>query len=84
MSIYQTKWTDSNRFNQPGYSSPTIFPVKSDYTNLDFFKEDLSLAKKREEIHREFLDDLRREHLRDQYCIDNNIDCNDVGDIGWL
>lgn len=55
-------WSDSNRFNQAGYSGSTIFPKKENYKDLDKYEEDLAKANDREWFHQEFLEELREEY----------------------
>ena len=48
-------WSDNptvgERFNQTGYSSPTIFPEACNYTDLQAFAIDLAKAQARQESH---------------------------------
>lgn len=48
-------WSDTNRFNQEGYSWPTIFPEAHNYINKEFFAEDLAKAQARQESHLEWV-----------------------------
>lgn len=48
-------WSDTNRFNQSGYSAPTNFPEPKNYDDLDLFMYDMGLAILREKVHREWL-----------------------------
>lgn len=48
-------WSDSNRFNQIGYSMPTFFPEAHNYLNKEFFMEDLIKAQQRQESHLEWV-----------------------------
>lgn len=81
----QENWSDTNRFNQSGYSAITIFPQKENYTNEDLYNEDLAKANEREEAHQEFLYDLREEHRMEDRCCDyedcdeDYEDCEDEG-----
>lgn len=56
-----TPWSDINRFNQQGYSSPTIFPEAKNYRNLVLFMEDLALAEARQESHLDWVWEQRME-----------------------
>lgn len=56
-------WNDDNRFNQDGYSAPTVFPVKKLYFDEKLFYGDLEIANKREYYHQEFLCDQREEAM---------------------
>ena len=47
----QEQWSDSNRFNQSGYSVPTRFPEACNYTDLQAFVIDLAKAQARQESH---------------------------------
>lgn len=55
------QWSDTNRFNQTGYSAPTIFPEAKNYVNKEFFAEDLAKAQARQESHLEWLWEEREE-----------------------
>jgi hypothetical protein len=55
------QWNDHNRFNQTGYSAPTIFPKKENYSNLFVFEDDLHKAESREQSHQEWLQEERYE-----------------------
>ena len=48
-------WSDTNRFNQEGYSAPTIFPEAKNYTDPQAYAEDLTKAEKRQESHLEWV-----------------------------
>lgn len=51
----QEPWSDTNRFNQSGYSAPTIFPEAKNYKNIANYLEDLSKATLRQEVHLEWV-----------------------------
>lgn len=63
-------WADTNRFNQSGYSSPTLFPIASNYSNLQLYAEDLVKAEARQESHLEWVweeeCEARQEYLEQQ------------------
>lgn len=59
-------WNDANRFNQTGYSAPTVFPDPHHYQNLDLFLEDTTLAVSREKSRREWLLEERMEALAEE------------------
>lgn len=48
-------WSDTNRFSQSGYSTPTVFPQAKNYRNLMLYIEDLDKAEARQESHLEWL-----------------------------
>lgn len=54
-------WSNSNRFSQTGYSAPTEWPEAHNYTDLDKFQEDVIKAIEREQSHREWMEDERRD-----------------------
>lgn len=64
-------WSDTNRFNQSGYSAPTIFPEAHNYINKEFFIEDLSKAQARQESHLEWVleerEEARIDYLEQKY-----------------
>ena len=64
-------WSDTNRFNQIGYSSPTIFPEAKNYINKEFFIEDIARAQARQESHLEWVweekEEARIEELELKY-----------------
>lgn len=60
-------WNDTNRFNQTGYSAPTIFPQFMHYDNPDLWAEDMVKATRREESHQEWLADERQEARENEY-----------------
>jgi hypothetical protein len=76
MAIATEKWSDNNRFNQTGYSARTLFPLKENYVNMEFYEADLKAAQRREESHQEFLEELRMEAAEEQWCIDNECECD--------
>ena len=57
----QEPWSDTNRFNQTGYSSPTIFPEAKYYLDKNAFAEDLAKAQARQESHLEWIWEEREE-----------------------
>ena len=63
-------WSDTNRFNQTGYSSPTIFPEARNYRNLFLYVEDLAKAEARQESHLDWVweeqQEARIEYLEQQ------------------
>ena len=63
-------WSDTNRFNQCGYSSPTVFPQAENYTDLSLYAIDLSRAEQHQESHLEWLweqqEEARQEWLEYQ------------------
>ena len=76
MSIGNGKpWSDTNRFNQLGYSASTIFPVESNYENKEYYLIDLDNASYREENHNEWMDELRLEAAEEAYC--DEYECNE-------
>lgn len=62
-----TVWSDTNRFNQSGYSASTVWPIESNYIDKQAFKADLSAAEWRESNHQEFMDELRQEAAEEKY-----------------
>lgn len=54
MKIWSDNPTIGIRFNQDGYSSPTIFPTASKYRDLSLFLEDIHLAVERELTRRDW------------------------------
>lgn len=60
-------WNDTNRFNQTGYSVPTIFPQFMHYDNPDFWTEDMIKAERREDSRQEWLADERQEARENEY-----------------
>jgi hypothetical protein len=55
-------WSNTNRFSQTGYSAGTIFPEIQNYgDDMVAFEEDLAKAERREESHKEWLEDEYRE-----------------------
>ena len=58
-------WSDDPsigiRFNQTGYSAPTIFPEASNYKDLSLYVEDLAKAEARQESHLEWVWEEREE-----------------------
>jgi len=91
MSIAVKPWDDYNRFNQTGYSGSTIYPQEEHYTNKRLFIEDFDKAEAREELHLEFLEELKDDHLQDkineardiesEYVLD---DADERHNEGWL
>lgn len=78
------KWSDNNRFNQSGYSSPTEFPHPSNYDNLDLFMDDMVSAVEREKSHREWLEEERYEaRIEAQVEEDEQRARNSEIDSGW-
>jgi len=61
MGIATLKWNDHNRFNQTGYSAPTLIPQEEDYTDTRLYLDDLMKAEAREVDHREFIEELRED-----------------------
>ena len=61
MSRATEKWTDTNRFNQTGYSSLTLFPQIENYENKASYWEDYMKAKIRQRNHEEFMEEMRNE-----------------------
>lgn len=70
-------WNDNNRFDQSGYSAPTIFPQEENYSNIELYKEDLMKAKDREDSHQEFLFEMREEEKESQRIEDEAISDNE-------
>ncbi len=68
MSIATNPWSDTNRFNQTGYSASTLFPKPENYKSIEAYEEDYLKAEKREQDHQEFLEELREEYRQEQYC----------------
>lgn len=60
-------WSDTNRFNQSGYSASTIFPKRENYLDETLFNEDLELANLREESHQDWLEEERRDYRRNTH-----------------
>ena len=54
-------WSDTNRYSQTGYSSPTIFPQPENYLDKLAFAEDLALAQARDDSRQEWLWEERAE-----------------------
>jgi hypothetical protein len=54
-------WNDTNRYNQTGYSAPTIFPKLWQYTNKDLWEIDFAKAERRDASHLEWLEEERAE-----------------------
>ena len=54
-------YNDTNRYNQTGYSSPTIFPKLWAYTDKDLWAIDFAKAERREASRTEWLEDERAE-----------------------
>lgn len=50
-------WSDTNRFSQSGYSSPTVFPQAENYTDLTLYAIDLAKAEKRQKSHLDWVYD---------------------------
>jgi hypothetical protein len=67
MPIATKQWSDINRFNQGGYSAPTLFPIAINYVNVSAFNEDYAKAQKREESRNEWLEELRDEARAEAY-----------------
>ena len=63
-------WSDTNRFNQSGYSAPTVFPQAENYTDLTLYAIDLAKAEKRQESHLDWAweeyQEARQEYLEQQ------------------
>ena len=67
-------WSDNpsigQRFNQTGYSSPTVFPQAENYTDLTLYAIDLSKAQQRQDSHLDWIweeyQDARIEYLEQQ------------------
>lgn len=76
MSIATEKWTDTNRFNQTGYSAGTLFPLKENYKDQKLFEEDLGKAQMREEAHIEFVQEQRDEWLEELRMDADKCDCD--------
>ena len=55
-------WSDTNRFSQTGYSSPTLFPDPRLYEDLSLYLADIHLAVSREQSRREWLEDELAEY----------------------
>jgi uncharacterized protein related to proFAR isomerase len=64
--IEDLKWNDYNRFNQSGYSSPTVFPLEENYRNKRLYIADLDRAEEREVNHLEFIEELKEDALQDK------------------
>ncbi len=56
-------WNDMNRFNQTGYSAPTIFPNPEDYKDINLYNVDLKLAEARETSHQEWKEDEKWDRI---------------------
>jgi hypothetical protein len=54
-------WNDTNRYNQTGYSAPTIFPKLWQYANKDLWEIDFAKAERRDASHLEWLEEERAE-----------------------
>jgi hypothetical protein len=50
-------WNDTNRYNQTGYSAPTIFPKLWEYKNQTLWEIDFAKAEHREASRLEWLED---------------------------
>jgi hypothetical protein len=63
-------WSDTNRFSQSGYSSPTVFPQAENYTDLTLYAIDLAKAEKRQEAHLDWAweeyAEARQDYLEEQ------------------
>lgn len=61
----QKVWSDvggHERFNQTGYSDPTIFPQRTAYNNPELWEEDMKKAEARENARNNWLQEIRDEH----------------------
>jgi hypothetical protein len=76
-------WNDYNRFNQSGYSSPTVFPLEENYRNKRLYLEDLEKAEAREATHLEFVEDLKADYEYSRRCdaLDYLEECRDIGGL---
>lgn len=54
-------WSNTNRFSQSGYSSPTVFPQSENYTNKTLWAIDYTESLMREQSHQDWLDEEREE-----------------------
>lgn len=54
-------WDDYNRFNQSGFSAPTVFPEEGNYSNKFLFLEDIEKAERREMMRQEIIAGLNEE-----------------------
>jgi alpha-D-ribose 1-methylphosphonate 5-triphosphate diphosphatase PhnM len=59
-------WSDEHRYNQTGYSSPTVWPGAGNYHSLENWASDYQKALKREESRQDWLDEERME-ARQEY-----------------
>jgi ubiquitin C-terminal hydrolase len=59
-------WSDTNRFKQTGYSSPTGFPQAHRYENLNWFLKDMHKAVHREKSRREWLEEEQAEYRMEE------------------
>lgn len=63
-------WSDTHRYNQTGYSSPTIWPAAGNYHSLTNWAIDYDKALRREESRQDWLDEeyleARQEYLEQQ------------------
>lgn len=51
------------RFNQTGYSDPTIFPQCMNYNDSELWKEDMKKAEAREDARNNWIQEIRDEHI---------------------
>lgn len=56
-------WSDTNRFNQTGYSAPTVFPQYMNYNDPKLWEEDMKKAELRENSHQEWKEDERWDRI---------------------
>lgn len=52
-------WSDTNRYSQTGYSSPTVWPTAGNYASLELWAIDYDRALRREQSHQDWLDEER-------------------------
>ena len=64
-------WSDNPtigiRFNQSGYSSPTVFPQAENYTDLTLYAIDLAKAEIRQDSHLEWVWEQQEEARQEWY-----------------
>lgn len=58
-------WSDTNRYSQTGYSSPTIWPTAGNYTDIQLWAIDYAAALKRERSHQEWLEEESLEYRQE-------------------
>jgi hypothetical protein len=72
-------WSSHNRFNQTGYSSPTVFPKQENYCCMRDYLEDRDKAVARESTRKDWLEEQRLEAKEDEYY--ESLDLDEDGDL---